>query len=125
MEFQSLDHGGATEIGNGVTSAATEKSLATRILNQVWRPISIVIIGGQNQQFSDAAPVNSFLLYPIWLVEWAGALHACKCLAGCRVNSEAPACQTGASWGIGRLASLAPKSVLRSAVSKLGYLFYR
>ena len=95
----------ASEVADATVQTKALKCFAifrsyNRILNQVWRPISIVIIGGQNQQFSDAAPVNSFSLYPIWLVEWAGAIHACKCLAGCRVNSEAPACQTGASWGL-------------------------
>ena len=33
-------------------------------------------------------------MYPIWLVEWAGELLGGDCLAGSRVNSDAPACPT-------------------------------
>ncbi len=36
-------------------------------------------------------------MYPNWLVEWAGDLLRSEQLAVSRVNSAAPACQTGAS----------------------------
>ena len=35
-------------------------------------------------------------MYPIALVEWAEELLAGASLAGSRVNTDAPACQTGA-----------------------------
>ena len=42
--------------------------------------------------------VNTFSMYPTWPVEWAGESLRGECLAGSRVNTEAPACPTGASW---------------------------
>ena len=37
-------------------------------------------------------------MYPIWLVKWAGESLVGECLAGSKLNVDAPACQTGASW---------------------------
>ncbi len=50
---------------------------------------------------SGAAPVSTFPMYPIWLIESAGELNGGECLAWSRLNTDAPACQTGASWGRG------------------------
>ncbi len=39
-----------------------------------------------------------FLMYPIWLVDWAVELLGGECLAASQVNTDAPNGQNGASW---------------------------